>query len=577
LIQSGSIANRFFARLGASRLQRDICGNTGGAGIYQTNGSSVGILPEDVVHARFIILWGTNTIVTNLHLWPFIREAKARGATIVVIDPQQTRTAAAADWHVQPLPGSDSALALGMMHVIVAEGLHDPDYIADHTIGFEPLRERLADYPPERVAALTGLDADEITRLARAYATTRPSLIRTLVGMEHRAHGAMTFRTVACLPALVGAWRELGGGHLHMTAGLHLSALNTAAVDMPELEDPSIRQINMVQIGRALTDPALDPPIQALVVYGSNPAVIAPSQALVLAGLRRDDLFTVVHEQFLTDTARHADYVLPATTQIEHLDLMWSWGHAYLALNQPAIEPLGEALSTTEFFRRLAARMGLAEPYLQDSDELTIRAALDSDHPYLDGITFERLQAEGWARLSLPEPWLPFAEGGFRTWSGKAELYSEKLAGRGFDPLPTHTPAAEQPTDPAQAARYPLALIAAKSALHFLNSSYAALPHHRRAEREPLLEIHPRDAAARGIEDGDVVRAFNERGAVDLHARVGERVRPGVVSMPFGWWPSHCAGGTSANVLTPDGLSDWGGGGDFHDVYVEVTRMEAVT
>jgi anaerobic selenocysteine-containing dehydrogenase len=573
LIQGSSMDRRFFARLGATRLERDICGSAGGSGIYATNGSSVGILPEDIVHSRFIILWGTNTIVTNLHLWPYIRQAKAGGATVVVVDPVKTRTAASADWHVQPLPGTDAALALGMLHVIVAEGLHDADYIARYTTGFEPLRERLAEYPPARVAAITGLVEDEIVRLARAYATTRPSTIRTLVGMEHRSRGAMTFRTIACLPAITGAWRERGGGQLHMTAGLHFTALNTDAVDMPALEDTSIRSINMVQLGRALTDPALDPPIRALVVYNSNPAAIAPNQGLILQGLRRDDLLTVVLEQFMTDTARHADYVLPATTEVEHWDLLWSWGQPYLTLNQPAIAPLGAALPNTEIFRRLAARLGFDEPYFQDSDEQMIQAALNSDHPYLAGITWERLLAQGWARLSLPEDWRPFAEGGFGTPSGTCELFSDKLAARDHDPLPAWTPAREGPAgDPELAERYPLSLVTSKYALHFLNSSYANLPHHRRAEQEPLLDMHAADAAARGIADGDLVRAFNARGAVELRARVGDRVRPGVVAMPSGWWASLSPSGTSANALTADGLSDWGGGGDFHDTLVQVAR-----
>jgi len=344
-----------------------------------------------VIHSRLIILWGTNTVVTNLHLWPFIRQAQENGATVVVIDPLKTRTAAAADWHIRPLPGTDAALALGMMHIIVAEQLHDAGYVAQHTLGFDQLCARLADYPPERVAVLTGLQIEEIVRLARAYATTRPAAIRFLVGMEHHAQGAMTFRTIACLPGLVGAWRDRGGGLLHFTAGLHFAALNSAAIAMPELEDPSIRSVNMVQLGQALTDPSLTPPIRALMVYNSNPAAIAPNQQRVLQGLRREDLFTVVHEQFLTDTASYADYVLPATTQVEHLDLMWSWGHTCLALNQPAIAPLGEAIPNSELFRRLATRMGFDEPAFRESDEALIRTALDSDHPYLRGITFERL------------------------------------------------------------------------------------------------------------------------------------------------------------------------------------------
>jgi anaerobic selenocysteine-containing dehydrogenase len=575
LLQGGALDGRFFARLGATRLVRAICGSAGGTGEAVTIGDATPMLPEDIIHSRLIMLWGTNTIVTNLHLWPFIRQAQEQGATVVVIDPLKTRTAAAADWHIRPLPGTDAALALGMMHIIVAEQLYDADYVAQHTLGFDELCKRIAEYPPERVAALTGLPVEEIVRLARAYATTRPAAIRVLVGMEHHAQGAMTFRAIACLPGLVGAWRERGGGLLHFTAGLHFAALNGAALWMPELEDSTIRSVNMVQLGQALIDTSLTPPIRALMVYNSNPAATAPNQQPVLKGLRREDLFTVVHEQFLTDTARYADYVLPATTQVEHLDLMWSWGHPYITLNQPAITPCGEAVPNTELFRRLAARMGFQEPYLYTSDEELVRTALASDHPYLAGITFEQLLQDGWARLKIPEDWRPFAEGGFPTPSGKCEFYSEGLLDQGIDPLPAYTPAQESPAgDPVLAARFPLLLITAKSALHFLNSSYANLPHHLNAEREPLLDMHPDDAATRGITNGDWVRVHNDRGSIEIRVRLGDRVRSGVVAMPSGWWASRSPGGASANMLTSDGLSDLGGGGDFHDTLVEVARRD---
>ena len=575
LIQNGVMDRRFFARLGATHLEREVCGSTGGSGVAMTNGNGQGMLPVDVIHSRFIILWGTNTIVTNLHLWPFIRQAQANGATVVVIDPLKTRTAAAADWHIRPLPGTDAALALGMMHVIVAEGLYDAAYVEQHTIGFDRLRERLADYPPARAALLTGLDADEIVRLARAYATTPPATIGTLIGMEHHANGAMIFRTITCLPALIGAYRNRGGGMIEKPAHFAFEAINENALFGLVQEDEHVRSINMVQLGRALTDPALTPPIRALVVYNSNPATIAPNQQLVFQGLRREDLFTVVHEQFLTDTASYADYVLPATTQVEHFDLMWSWGHTCLALNRPAITPVGEAVPNSELFRRLATRMGFDEPAFRESDEAMIRAALNSDHPYLQGITFERLVHDGWAPLRIPEDWRPFAEGGFPTPSGKCEFYAENLIAQGIDPLPTYVPARESPAgDPALAARYPLSLMTAKSALHFLNSSYANLPRHLKAEREPLLDMHPDDGAARGITNGDRVRVYNDRGSVELQVRIGDRVRPGLVAMPSGWWASRSPGGASANTLTADGLSDAGGGGDFHDTLVEVIRLD---
>ncbi len=570
ILQSASLDRRFFARLGATQLDRNICSDAGGRGVMATLGTTVGMMPEDIVHSNCILLWGTNTIVTNLHLWPFIRQARANGASVIVIDPLKTRTAASADWHIRPLPGTDAALALGMMHVIVNENLHDTDYVAQYTLGFNQLSDRIADYPPERVATLTGLNAHDIIRLARLYATTQPTAIRLLVGMEHHAHGAMMFRTIACLPALTGAWRHQGGGILQFTAALHYQALNIRDVERRDLQDRQIRSVNMVQLGQALTRTDLSPPIRALMVYNSNPATITPNQHLVLDGLRRDDLFTVVHEQFLTDTAQYADYVLPATTQIEQIDLLWSWGHTYLTLNRPAIEPLGEAIPNTEFFRRLAARMGFKEPYLFDSDETLIRTALHSDHPYLDGITYDYLWEHGWAKLNLPTTWRPFAEGQFPTPSGKCEFDAPGLHTRGLDTLPTFNPPPSSTDETGTL--YPLSLISAKSPLHYLNSSYANLPRHLKAEGEPRLDIHTDDALFRDIADGDWVNIWNYRGRLELKARVGDRVRPGVVAVPFGWWGSHSPGGLSANALTSDGLSDLGGGGDWHDTRVEVSR-----
>ena len=572
LIQK-SAGDPFFARLGSTRLVRAICGGASGGGLTPTIGAGMGVLPEDVVHSRFIILWGTNTIVTNLHFWPLVRQAQKNGATVVVIDPLKTRTAEKADWHIRPLPGTDAALALGMMHVIVNESLYDADYVEQHTVGFDRLRKRLAEYPPERAAALTGLEADDIVRLAKAYAGSQPSLVRLLIGMEHHANGAMMYRAVSCLPALVGAWRHRGGGLFWATFDPFFQALDTAAVEMPHLEDQSIRAVNMVQLGQTLTSQELEPPIRSLFVYSSNPAAIAPNQNLVLEGLRRTDLFTVVHEHFLTDTARYADYVLPATTQVEQYDLMWAWGHTYLALNTPAIRPVGEAVSNTELFRRLATRMGYDEPCLHTSDEERIKAALVTEHPYLEGITYERLVQEGWAPLNMPDDYRPYADGKFPTPTGKCEFYAESLAQQGMDPLPAHVAPATSGNGSGK--RYPLVLISAKSALHFLNSSYSGLPRHLRAEKEPKLSIHPADAEPRGVEDGDTVRVVNERGNVILRAMVGDKVRPGVVAMPHGWWASLSPGGSSANALTGDGLSDLGGGGDFYDTLVDVEKVSA--
>ena len=567
VLQSASLDRRFFAHLGATQLDRRICSDAGGSGILATQGATGGMLPEDIAHSRLIVLWGTNTVVTNLHLWPFIQQARRAGAQVVVIDPLNTRTAARADWHLRPLPGTDAALALGMMRVMVDEGLHDADYVAQHTHGFEPLRARLADYAPERVAQITGVMRDDIVKLARLYATTRPAAIRLLVGMEHHAQGAMMFRAIACLPALSGAWRERGGGLLDYTAQVHHQALHLSSVQMRHLQDRSIRKVNMAQLGQALTDAAMAPPIRALVVYNSNPAATAPNQNKVLQGLRRTDLFTVVHEQFMTDTARYADYILPATTQVEHLDLLWSWGHTYVTLNRPAISPRGEAVSNTELFRRLASRLGFDEPELRESDEALVRSVLSSDHPYAQGVTFERLWREGWTPLNLPEDWRPFAAGDFPTPSGKCEFEAAHLAAHGMDTLPAYTP-----PETVGDARYPLRLITAKSSLRFLNTSYANLPRQLQAACEPRLDLHPEDAASRRIRDGDWARVFNDRGEACLRARVGDHVRPGVAAMPFGWWPAHSPGQASANALTSDGLSDLGGGGDWHDTKVEVER-----
>lgn len=571
MVQGMAMDGRFFARLGASRLDRTVCGDNGQAGFKGTIGIDAGIDPESVVHSRFIILWGTNTVVTNLHMWPFIQRARRAGAPVIVIDPVRTRTAQAADEHIQPMPGTDAALALGMMRVIIDEDLYDNDYVERYTLGFEQLVQRLQRYPLDRVAEITRVPEEVIADLARRYATTRPATIRSLVGMEHRANGAMTFRTIACLPALTGAWRDRGGGLIGMVGRHMRNSVPMQRLWMPELEDPNKRLINMMQIGKALTDESFDPPIKVLVVYNSNPAAIASNQNLVLKGLARDDLLTVVMEHFMTDTARYADFILPATTQIEHLDLMYSWGTLYLSLNQPAIDPVGEALPNSEIFRRLARALDLDYPELQQSDIDIIRDVLDAQHPWLDGTTFESLMQTGWAKLKIPEDWRPYAEGNFPNPSGKCEFYSESLAAEGFDPLPAFEPAPESPAGaPQLTARFPLALVSGKTALHFLNSSYSGVSRHLKAEGEPLIDIHPEDAAARGISDGVMVRVVNDRGEVTVRARVKDKVRAGVVSMPAGWWASNSPGGRTANALTRDGVAAWGRGGDFMDTLVEV-------
>jgi len=578
LIQCTAMSERLFNVLGTSRVAGGLCGNTANAGIIATQGSGVGIDPEDLRYARTILLWGTNTLITNRHLWPVLEEARAAGATVVCIDPLRTRTAAAADWHVQLLPGTDGALALGLMHVLIERGLLDEAFIDAHTVGFEQLRERVREWTPARTGEICGLPASDVERLAELYGSQRPAAIRVLIGMEHRQHGAMAYRNIACLPALTGAWRDRGGGMVRSTGPLFGELLPSSALERPDLRPAPRKQVTMGLLGEALTavEPDGDERIDALVVYNCNPAVIVPNQAKVLAGLGREDLFTVVLEQFMTDTARYADVILPATTQIEHLDLMAPWGHLYLTLNLPAVAPLGECLPNTEIFRRLAAAMGLDEPALRATDEELIAEVLAASmHPFMNDITYERLVAEGSIRVSRPDDWRPYANGCFPTASGKVELHSEQLARLGIDPLPSWTPAHESVHGDADLrARFPLSCLTSKRHQRFLNSSYAELAAHTDAEGEPTMEIAALDAAERGVVDGDQVRVWNDRGSMTLRARISDRVRSSVVSVPFGW-PLAASGGVGCNVLTNDAMTDMGGGTAFHDNLVQVERVDA--
>lgn len=578
LLQMASLSERFFNRLGASKVVGGLCGNVASAGTAATQGVGFGFDPEDIRHSQLIILWGTNTLITNRHLWPFIEEARQNGAEVICIDPLRTVTAAAADWHIQPLPGTDAALALGMMNVIIERDLVDHDYVEAYTEGFSELAVRVKEYPPERVAEICGLAVDDVVRLATNYATKRPAAIRALIGMEHRENGAMAFRTVACLPALVGAWRDKGGGLCRSVGGLFGQMLDANRLERPDLATKPRRGVLAGRLGEALTDPDLDPPITALVVYNCNAAVVVPNQGKVLAGLARDDLFTVVLEQFVTDTARYADVVLPATSQIEQLDLMPPWGHLYLTLNQPAIAPIGESVPNTEIFRRLSRAMGFDDPELYESDESMLRDVLATGtHPFLAGITYERLVAETSIRVSRPDDWRPFAEGGFPTPSGRLRFSSPALAAQGLDPLPSWLPPTEGVHGDADLlARYPLACMTAKSQIRFLNSSYGYLDAHRRGEGQPWLEIHADDAVGRGIADGDIVRLWNDRGELKLAARFSDRVRPGVVCAPFGW-ALDASGGVGCNIVTNDTTTDFGGGVAFHDNLVQVALAEAVT
>lgn len=565
----GSMDRRFFYRLGSSQLARTVCSIAGNVGYDYTIGSKRGTDPETTSRARYIIAWGSNIVSVNMHQMRYIREAQRDGATFVHIDVQRNRTTAFADQFVQVRPGTDAALALGMMHVIVRDGLYDREYVDENTFGFEELAERVGEYPPERVEAIGGVPADVVETLAREYATTRPAFIRIGNGLQHHDNGGMAVRTIACLPGLVGAWRDVGGGAMKSNGGY--AAMNDAALMRPDLlAGRKVRTINMNQLGEALTQ-LDDPPIKAMVVYNANPAIIAPDQEKVLAGLERDDLFTVVHEQMLTDTARYADVLLPATTHFEQADLFSSYWHLYLQLAEPAIAPLGEAKSNVEFFTLLAKQMGFEDACFDDDVDTLIRDGLNNPgNPFLNGISLETLKEGRAVRLNVEQPHPAFADGQFSTPSGKIEFYSERMASDGHDPLPAHSPLIEggdgehPPEGP-----YPLIFVTPPNHF-FLNSSYANMPSNIRSEERPRLEIHPDDARARGIAADGMVRVFNDRGEVQLAATLSETVRPGVVVSRGLWWGRHSPGGRGVNATTPQRLADMGGGATFFSNLVEV-------
>ncbi|HJR08050.1 MAG TPA: molybdopterin oxidoreductase family protein [Pyrinomonadaceae bacterium] len=571
-VQSESMDRRFFHRLGASILDRTICATAGSAGYDATIGARIGTDPERFADARLIILWGTNTITSNVHLWPFILEAKHKGARVISIDPRRTRTADQCDEHIAILPGTDAALALGLMHVIFAEGLEDRDYLEQHTVGSDELRDKAREYTPARVAEICGVEAERVVRLAREYAGVRPAVIRLNYGMQRHAGGGMAVRTVTCLPAVTGAWRDAAGGALLSTSSAF--PVNRRALERPDLiPQPRPRTLNMSQLGDALTK-IDDPPVRALYVYNSNPAAVAPDQASVLEGLRRGDLFTVVHEQFMTDTCDYADIVLPATTQLEHFDLHKAYGHLYLTINERSIAPLHESKPNTEVFRLLAARLGFEEECFKDSDEEIARQAIDIQHPSLEGITLELLRERGWMRLNVPDVYAPFAEGNFPSPSGKCELFSARLELQGLPAVPEFIPPREsRQSAPELARRFPLALISPASHA-FLNSSFANLPKQLRQEKRPFVEINPEDARARRISDGDRVRVSNERGTCELTAVVTTRARAGVVVSPSVWWSKLSPGDGNINQLTSQTLTDMGGGATFYDALVEVELLD---
>jgi anaerobic selenocysteine-containing dehydrogenase len=534
-----------------------------------TLGATIGTDMEQVHRARLIVLWGTNTLTSNIHLWPEIKEALEAGSRLIGIDPYRNHTMDHCHDFLQIKPGTDAALALAVMNVILREGLEDRDYIEAHTLGFEGLRKRAEEFPPERAAGICGLPESQIVNFAREYATTRPAVIRTNYGLQRHAGGGNAVRAISSLPALTGAWRDAAGGVLLSTSGMF--RLNDSALHRPDLIRGNPRTINMSQLGDALTKAI--PPVRALYVYNSNPAAVAPDQSRVIEGLRREDLFTVVHEQFQTDTADYADILLPATTQLEHRDMVRPYGHYYLVYNEPAIAPMGEARPNAEVFRMLAAAMGFDEDCFKDTDEEIIRQAIDTDYAPFQGITLERLKKDGWAKLNLPEEFAPFAEGGFPTRSGKCEFYAESLEQQGCDPWPAYIPPRESlDAAPNLAGRYPLQLIS-PPANTFLNSSFSHLESFLKSERQPVVLINPEDGARREISDGDMVAVFNDRGRCHLIARVSDRVRPGVACALSTWWNKHSPDGRNVNQTVSQALTDIGAGATFYDNLVEITKL----
>jgi anaerobic selenocysteine-containing dehydrogenase len=564
LLNGSGMDRRFFHRLGASRLDRTICSAAGMAGLNDALGLRYALEPEQFRHAKLIIAWGANVLGTNVHLWPFIVEARRNGAKFYTIDPHRNRTGKLADRHYAIRPGTDAALALAMMHVILAEGLEDRDYVDRHTLGAAELAERVRCWTPGRAAEATGLPAEDIVNLAREYATTRPAAIRLNYGVQRSERGAMSVRTIALLPALTGAWRDAGGGvQLSTSAAFQL---NRAGLERPDLQFSSplkreARIINMSELGRALTE-VDNPPVQAVVVYNSNPAAIAPDQHAVRRGFKRENLFTVVLEQFQTDTADFADIVLPVTTFLEHTDLYLAYGHYHLQLARPALPSPGETLPNTEIFRRLAALMGFDEPCFHDCDDAMIRTLLDSRHPFLDGISLERLDREHSVRLKLGDPFLPFANGGFGTASGKCEF--------GAATLDYQPPAESRQGDRALLRRYPLEMISPKND-DSMNSTFGLRPD--TDWQTAALKLHPDDAGPRAISTGDAVRVFNDRGQCILRAEVSQTIARGVVSTPAVRSPKMAPDGNSANMLTSQRLTDKGGGPTFYSCLVNVQKI----
>lgn len=587
-----TVGDAFFNKLGASISERTFCDSGACTAYAMTIGHSAGVDPESFIHSRYILLWACNTLSTNSHHWPFIAEARKRGAKVVVIDPFRSRTARLADLHVPIRPGTDAALALGMMHVIIRDGLVDRDYVERYTLGYAELAQRAAAFPVSLVAQITGVPEDVIVELATNFARAQPSVVRIGVALERHTGGGQAVRAISCLPALVGSWRRPGGGVLQLP--IWAFPVNWGTFMRPDFIGPGPRVINQWKLGQALNGELdLDPPIRSLFVYNANPMVMSPEQGRIEAGLGREDLFTVVSEQFMTDTARYADIVLPATTQVEQEDIMFSWGHFYLSYNDKAIEPLGEAVPNTELMRRLAKGMGFEEPCFYRSDAALIEESMLWDSPALQGITLELLKEKGYARLNLPSPddYAPHAKGNFLTPSGKCEFkaslaeggnfvlplfrqgYDGQQPGESLDPLPNYIPAQESSlANPDLARRYPLSLISPKSHA-FLSSTYGNLEQQLRNAGAQTLYIHPQDAAAHGVQHGQQARVRNDRGSIVALIQVTDDVLPGVVVAPVGYWHSKGSPAGTVHALTSSRYADMGRAPTFSDVLVTVESL----
>ena len=578
-VQGESMSMRFFNKVGASELDRTICASAGSVGYKYTIGAKIGTDTEQFEHAKVIIIWGSNPIASNLHFWVKVQEAKRKGATIIAIDPYRSLTAEKCHQHIDLLPGTDAALALGLMHVLIRDNYLDHDYIKNFTLGFDQLAERVKVWTPEHTAKICGIKPEMIEQLAQLYGATamrgEAVAIRLSYGLQRTHGGGMAVRNVACLPALVGAWRHPAGGVLLSSGDSFPKRLDR--LERPDLRSPSHankrRLINMSTIGDDLlkTDSKeFGPAIQALIVYNSNPVAVAPESSKVAEGFAREDLFTVVLEHFQTDTADYADILLPATTQLEHTDIHATYGHLYMMANNPAIQPLGESKPNTEIFRLLAARMGFVDPCFSESDDEIAAQAFDATDQRAKHFDWTRLKKTGWQKLNMPDA--PFAQGGFPTDSGKCEFFSAQMQADGLDPLPSYIPPYESTASTPQLAQlYPLAMIS-PPARNFLNTTFVNVMSLRGTEGEPYLDLHPHDAQVRGITDGDMVRAFNDRGSMLMKARVTDKTREGLVVALSIWWKKYAGDGKNANELTSQRLTDMGRAATFYDVLVQVEK-----